>query len=67
MSDGTARRRPAQPPGYAEELTAFRQMLAEADVVGWPKRDAELAELERLVAKYPAEARQFLDPPGAAQ
>ena len=46
--------------GYENALADFREVL-ERDVVGWPKRPTELAELERLIAKYPTEARQFLD------
>lgn len=48
-------------PSYERALDDFRSVLDNTEVVGWPKRNAELYELERLIAKYPVEARQFLD------
>lgn len=55
------------PEGYARELDALRRVLDESPVVGRPRREAELAELRRLVERYPSEAREFLDglEPGA--
>jgi hypothetical protein len=45
---------------YARELSALRQVLEESSVVGHPRRDAELAELGRLITRYPDEARAML-------
>lgn len=52
--------------GYERELAGLREVIKDADV---PMTAAEPYELERLVAKYPAHARQFvaqLPPPGSA-
>ena len=46
--------------GYAWELEELRRVLDEATVVGHPRRAAELAELARLVHRYPDEARELL-------
>lgn len=56
MSDGAP-----DPEGYARELGALRRLLDESPVVGRPRREAELAELRRLVERYPREAREYLD------
>ena len=45
---------------YEEALADIRRTLDTTEVVGWPKRNAELYELERLVRKYPAEARRLI-------
>jgi hypothetical protein len=45
---------------YARELTALREVLDTAEVAGFPKRGAELAELRRLIERYPTEAADFL-------
>lgn len=42
---------------YDQELTEFRRILDEMTVVGHLRRDAELAELRRLIERYPDEAR----------
>lgn len=47
--------------GYEKELTDLRHLLDSTEVVGWPQRDAELIELRRLVNKYTAEARKFIN------
>jgi hypothetical protein len=44
---------------YDQELSEFRQLLDEMTVVGHLRRDAELAELHRLIGRYPAEAREI--------
>jgi hypothetical protein len=44
---------------YDQELTEFRQILDEMTVVGHLRRDAELAELHRLIGRYPEEAREI--------
>ena len=44
---------------YDQELTEFRRILDEMTVVGHLRRDAELAELHRLIERYPDEARQI--------
>lgn len=44
---------------YDQELTEFRQILDEMPVVGHLRRDAELAELHRLIGRYPDEAREI--------
>jgi hypothetical protein len=49
---------------YARELVELRRVLDESPVVGHPRRDAELAELRRLVTRYPEEARHILDDGG---
>lgn len=56
VSDGAP-----DPEGYARELSALRRLLDESPVVGRPRREAELADLRRLVERYPREAREFLD------
>ena len=45
---------------YERELNELRRVLDESPVVGYPRRDAELAELRRLIERYPAEARAIL-------
>lgn len=45
--------------GYERELAAFREALKGADASA-PDTAAELAELERLVRKYPIAAAEFL-------
>ena len=47
--------------GYEKEHTDLRHLLDSTEVVGWPRRDAELIELRRLVNKYTAEARRFIN------
>jgi hypothetical protein len=49
---------------YARELMALRQVLEESPVVGHPRREAELAELRRLITRYPDEARDMLHEAG---
>jgi hypothetical protein len=49
---------------YEQSLASFRHVLDNAEVVGWPKRNAELYELGRLITKYPTEARRLLDSTG---
>lgn len=44
---------------YDSELREFRRVLDEMTIVGYPKRDAELAELDRLICKHPDEARRI--------
>jgi hypothetical protein len=44
---------------YDQELTEFRRILDEMTVVGHLRRDAELAELHRLIGRYPDEARKI--------
>ncbi|MFL6057231.1 MAG: hypothetical protein ACJ72W_30690 [Actinoallomurus sp.] len=44
---------------YDQELAEFRQILDEMPVVGHLRRDAELAELHRLIGRYPDEAREI--------
>jgi hypothetical protein len=44
---------------YDQELTEFRQILDEITVVGHLRRDAELAELHRLIGRYPDEAQEI--------
>ncbi|MCO6011141.1 hypothetical protein NE236_39915 [Actinoallomurus purpureus] len=44
---------------YDQELTEFRRILDEMTVVGHLRRDAELAELHRLIGRYPDEAREM--------
>jgi hypothetical protein len=55
--------------GYEQALSDFREVLNRADASA-PTTAAELYELERLVGKYPSQAREFLDgldgPPTAA-
>jgi hypothetical protein len=46
--------------GYDRELAAFREVLREPEVSA-PVTAVDLAELERLVARYPDHARQFVD------
>jgi hypothetical protein len=46
--------------GYARALADFRTTLEHARVVSAPMTAAELYELERLIGKYPAEARELL-------
>jgi hypothetical protein len=48
------------PEGYARELSELRRVLDESPVVGLPRREAELAELRRLIERYPREAREIL-------
>ena len=48
--------------GYAQELAKLRAVLDEAPVAGYPRRAAELAELARLISRYPNEARDLLNP-----
>lgn len=57
------RKRAALPAGLATALDEFQAVLDTAPVVGWPRKDAELAELARLVGKFPDEARKLLDDP----
>jgi hypothetical protein len=45
---------------YARELNELRRVLDESPVVGHPRRDAELAELRRLIGRYADEARAIL-------
>ena len=45
---------------YDGELAEFRQVLDDLEVVGYPKRVVQLAELERLIKLYPDEARALL-------
>jgi hypothetical protein len=45
---------------YEQALTDFRELLDNAEVVGFPKRGMELQELTRLVAKYPDETEDLL-------
>ena len=45
---------------YARELSELRRVLEESAVVGHPRRDAEIAELRRLITRYPEEARDIL-------
>lgn len=42
---------------YDQELSEFRRILDEMTVVGHPKREDELTELQRLIVRYPDEAR----------
>ncbi|GAA4628703.1 hypothetical protein GCM10023196_046150 [Actinoallomurus vinaceus] len=44
---------------YDQELTEFRRILDEMTVVGHLRRDAEIAELHRLIQRYPDEAREI--------
>ncbi|MEV5748711.1 hypothetical protein AB0L00_12925 [Actinoallomurus sp. NPDC052308] len=44
---------------YDQELSEFRQILDDLTVVGHLRRDAELAELHRLIGRYPDEAREI--------
>ena len=53
----------AIPDGYAKELGEMRKVLDTAPVVGLPREEAELAELERLIEKYPERAHELLDGP----
>lgn len=46
---------------YGNALADLRNVLETKPVVGWPKREAELFELERLIQLYTSEARQILD------
>jgi hypothetical protein len=46
---------------YERELAAFQEMLDTAEVAGLPRRAAELVELQRLVRRYPDQARAVLD------
>ena len=46
--------------GYAHELAEMRKVLDTAPVVGLPRKEAELAELARLVEKFPDEAEVYL-------
>ena len=45
---------------YDGELAEFRQVLDSVEVAGSPRRGAELAELRRLMERYPDEAQEFL-------
>jgi hypothetical protein len=45
--------------GYEQALTGFREALKGVDASA-PGTAAELYELERLIRKYPAKAREFL-------
>lgn len=45
---------------YDQELREFRRVLDEMAIVGHPRREAELAELERLINLYPDEAARML-------
>lgn len=45
---------------FADELFLTRRVLDTVEVVGWPRREAELSELRRLVDKYPTEARDLV-------
>jgi hypothetical protein len=58
--DPVARALSGQPRDYAWELAELRKVLDESPVAGFPRRDAELAELRRLIGRYPAEARAML-------
>ncbi len=49
---------------YARELSELRRVLDESPVVGHLRRDAEIAELRRLITRYPAEARDILQTSG---
>lgn len=56
--------RPGRPPadrgpGYDRALTELREAL-ELPIVGYPRREQELAELRRLIGVYVEEARQML-------
>lgn len=44
----------------ARQVADFYAFLDGVDVVGYPKRDAELAQLERLISLYPDDARRLL-------
>ncbi|MEV0402992.1 hypothetical protein [Actinoallomurus sp. NPDC050550] len=44
---------------YERELAELRKAL-ELPIVGHPRRDAELAELRRLVGKYVDDARRLV-------
>ena len=45
---------------YGEELRRMREMLDTVPVVGFPKAQAELLQLESLIERYPIEAKQIL-------
>lgn len=51
---------------YDQELREFRRILDEMTIVGHPRRDAELAELRRLIERYPDEAREMFAKIGGA-
>jgi hypothetical protein len=59
-TDPVARALSGQPRDYAWELSELRKVLDESSVAGFPRREAELAELRRLIGRYPAEAREML-------
>lgn len=43
-----------------DDLADFRRTLDELEVVGYPTRAVQLAELERLIKLFPDEARALL-------
>lgn len=47
--------------GYQRSLDEFRETLRDMEIVGFPKRVTELPELDRLIRKYPIEARAILE------
>lgn len=44
---------------YEQELKEFRDAL-KRPIVGFPSREQELAELRRLIERYPEDARTIL-------
>lgn len=50
---------PNDPEAYGEKLAGFRDALSQPSVGALA--GAEIAELERLIRKYPREARQFVE------
>lgn len=48
------------PERFQRSLDEFRDTLRDMEVVGFPKRTTELPEMERLMRKYPDEARAVL-------
>lgn len=46
---------------YEGELRKTREVLDTVEVAGYPRRDAEPAELRRLIAKHPQKAQGCLD------
>jgi hypothetical protein len=52
--------KPSESSWYARELAATREVLDTVEVAGFPKLGAELAELKRLIERYPTEAADYL-------